>query len=160
MSSYTGFAEADRDELPSGGTSGDVLALDSQGQPDWFTPQFEEAHNDLAVSALTGVEYDAISLDLGAGVWEVEANIIFELAGATVTQMEAAISLVSETLPADNSVGYIGTQYTTTTVKDSLSLPKKRVTLSEAGTVYLVVRNTYSAGSVGALVSMSANKVG
>jgi len=99
------------------------------------------------------------SISLTAGDWDVEGSVNFTMAAATFTQTEAGISSTSATLPSDGSEVYSGLQGTTLTLKDSITLPRKRVSLASTTTVYLVAQAAFSAGTVSGYGAITARRV-
>lgn len=101
------------------------------------------------VSLTTTVVANVTTISLTAGDWDVEALCSFTETTATVSARVGGISSASATLPTDGSEGYCGVQSTLTSEINSITLPKKRVSLSGTTTIYLAVKATFSAGSCG-----------
>lgn len=112
-----------------------------------------------AVGLTTATAANIANIGLTAGDWDVEGSVHFAGSSATETQKSAGISTTTATIPTDGSEGYSGAQTTTTTTKDSITLSRKRLSLSGNTTVYLVGSATFSAGSVGAFGGISARRV-
>jgi hypothetical protein len=112
-----------------------------------------------AISLTTATAANVTSFSLTPGDWDVEGNINFSAASATVTGTQGGIAIVSATLPVDGSEVYSGVQVTLLSEKDSVSLPRKRISLAATTTVYLVAQSTFSAGTVTAFGQMSARRV-
>ncbi len=111
-----------------------------------------------AVSLSSTVASDVTSISLPAGDWDVEANVNFNLGSATLTTTVAGISLTTATIPTDGSEAYSGLQLTTTSALDSVTVSRKRVSVAVTTTVYLVAKQTFSAGTSGAFGSITARR--
>jgi hypothetical protein len=89
----------------------------------------------------------------------VEGNINFICNAATVTQKDGGLTSTSATIPTDGSEIEDGDQFVLVTAADSMTLPRKRFSLSGTTTVYLVAKATFSAGTVGAYGGITARRV-
>jgi hypothetical protein len=112
-----------------------------------------------AVSLTNNTASNITSISLTAGDWDVWANANFSGTSATVTQKEAGIGSTSATLPTDGTEVYSGEQTTTTTAIDSITLTKKRFSLSTTTTIYLVGKSNFSAGTMTGFGSLHARRV-
>lgn len=112
-----------------------------------------------AVSLTTATAANITSISLTAGDWDVEGNVNFSASTATVTGTSAGISSTSATLPADGTEAYSGVQVTLVSEVDSVTMPRKRISIAGTTTVYLVGKSTFSAGTVTAFGSISARRV-
>ena len=137
-------ATATNDNAPSGGQGEFVQTLVATGS---------------AVSLTTATPANICNVSLTAGDWDVEGNINFNDTSATLTATEAGISATSATLPTDGSEVYCGVQLTTTTAKNGITLPRKRISIASTTTVYLVGQQTFSAGTAAAFGQISARRV-
>lgn len=112
-----------------------------------------------AGSLTTATAANVTSISLTAGDWDVEGNVNVTLGTATLTAQAAGISTTSATLPTDGSEVYSGLQLTTTNAVDSITLPRKRISVASTTTVYLVGRATFSAGTAAAFGAITARRV-
>jgi hypothetical protein len=133
--------------------------------------------NDNAASGFVGEEIESLiaigsevnltsptpsnvtSISLTKGDWDVQGNVNYDAAGATDTLMSAGISTTSATVPTDGSECYSGFQFVTTTFKDSITLPRKRISIASTTTVYLVGQATFSAGTMKVFGGITARRV-
>ncbi len=112
-----------------------------------------------SVSALTStVAANLTSINLTAGDWDVEGNINYVMAGATVTQKEGGLSDAANTLPTDGTEVYDGAQFVTVTAIDGQALPLKRFSLSVNSTIYIVAKATFAAGTVNVFGGITARR--
>lgn len=111
----------------------------------------------------TATAANVLTLSLTPGDWEVSGNVNFTAASATTaagTLWEAGVSIVSATLPTDGTeVQKLSVALTTTSFKDSLVVPAKRISLTSNASVYLVAEGTFSAGTVGGYGHLHARRV-
>lgn len=112
-----------------------------------------------AVSLTTATAANVTSISLTAGDWDVQGIVNYSTSSATVTGESAGISSTSATLPTDGSEGYSGVQLITTSTTDSITLTRKRMSLSGTTTVYLIGKSTFSVGTVGAFGTINARRV-
>ncbi len=111
------------------------------------------------VSLSTNTVADVTSIALTAGDWDVEGNINLSFGSTTVTATQGALNTTATTLPTDGSEVYSGLLLTTTSDTQSITLPRKRVSLSTSGTVYMPIKVTFSAGTVAAFGGLTARRV-
>lgn len=111
----------------------------------------------VALTTATGA--NVTSLSLTAGDWDVSGNINFSASSATVTGTSGGITTTSATVPVDGTEVYSGVQVTLLSETDSVTIPRKRISIASTTTVYLVGKSTFSAGSVGAFGSITARRV-
>lgn len=111
----------------------------------------------VAFTASTPANVTSISLT--AGDWDVEGNLNMAGTTATVAGSTAGISIVSVTLPSDGSECYSGAIYTAATVIDSITLPRKRISIASTTSAYLVAGIGVSAGTVNAFGGITARRV-
>lgn len=112
-----------------------------------------------AVSLTTATAANITAFALTAGDWDVEGNINFSGTTATVTQVQGGISSTSVTLPTDGSEVFSDASITLFSGTDSVTLPRKRISISSTTTIYLVGKAIFSAGTVGGFGQMSARRV-
>ena len=112
-----------------------------------------------AISLTTATAANVTSIALTPGDWDVSGNINFADAAATVTATVGGIASSSATLPTDGTEVYSGTQLTVGTATDSVTMPKKRISISSNTTIYLVGKSTFSAGAVTAFGSITARRI-
>jgi hypothetical protein len=138
------FGTAFADNAAAGGIGEFVQALLASGS---------------ATSLTTATAKNITSISLTAGDWDVSGNINFSAGTATVTGTAGGISTMSATLPTDGSEVYSGVQVTLLSETDSVTLPRKRISIATTTTVYLVGRSTFSAGSVSGFGQINARRV-
>ncbi len=85
-----------------------------------------------AVSFTSPNARNVIQMPLAQGDWDVEANVNATAAGATQTAFAAGISLTTATLPTDGSEAYSGILSTTANFVQSVTLPRKRISIAAA----------------------------
>lgn len=112
-----------------------------------------------AVSLTTATPANVASIALTAGDWDVEASVNFDAAGATITDMVSGIDGTTATIPTDGSECYTGDQTTAATFKDSVAIPRKRVSLAAPASVFLVTQVTFTLGTVGVFGQINARRV-
>lgn len=83
-----------------------------------------------AVSLSNATDANVLSLALTTGVWDVEGNVNFAAGSATITALSAGLSTTSATVPTDGTEAFSGVRVTTTTINDSITLPRKQITLT------------------------------
>ncbi len=138
-----------------GTTTNDLAPAGTVGE--FFISSVTNA-NAVSIPMSTNV-VDATSLVLTAGDWDVEGNLNFKLTSVTDTVLTGGLNTTSATLPVDGSECSSGVRVTTTSIVDSVSLPRKRITLAAGGTVYMSGTATFSAGSAAVYGVMSARRV-
>jgi hypothetical protein len=111
------------------------------------------------LSLTTNTAGNITSISLTAGDWDVEGNANFTETTATASARTAGINTVSATLPTDGTECNCGVQSTLTSEKNSIALPRKRISLAGTTTVYLVAFATFSAGTVGVYGAITARRV-
>ncbi len=111
------------------------------------------------VALTTAIGANVASISLTAGDWDVVGNVNLSLAAATPTILQGAISETSATIPTDGSEVHSGTLGTAITVKDSIVLPRKRISIASTTTIYLVAKATFSAGGINSYGQISARRV-
>lgn len=121
-----------------------------------------------AVSHTTNVAVNVCSLVLPAGEWDVSATVDRDLEGTTATRYAAGISLTTGTMPSqvggsglgtDPAVVQFATFGTEVTGTYATVIPPVRVVLTEEDTLFLVVQDIFSAGTVGAFGTIRARRV-
>jgi len=111
-----------------------------------------------AVSLTTATGANVTSVSLTAGEWDVDGNVNFGASSATITAMAAAIHTTSATLPTDGSECSSGVRVTTTSITDTITLPRKRISISSPTTIYLVAKATFSAGTMTGYGTITARR--
>lgn len=111
-----------------------------------------------ATALTTATAKNVTSISLTAGDWDVSGNVNFAATTATVTGTSGGISSTSATVPTDGSEVFSGVQVTLVSENDSVTLPRKRFSLSGTTTVYLIAKSTFSAGSVSAFGQINARR--
>lgn len=112
-----------------------------------------------ATALTSATAKNVTSISLTAGDWDVSGNVNFSASGATVTGTSGGISSTSATVPTDGSEVFSGIQTSVVSENDSVTLPRKRFSLSSTTTVYLVAKSTFSFGSVSAFGQINARRV-
>lgn len=116
-----------------------------------------------AVALTTATPANVGSVSLTAGDWTLEGNINFTAASATVANGSlwvGSINVTSATISTDGAEVQLNPgASTTTSFKDGVSIPQKRVSLTATTTIYLVAEATFTAGTVGAYGKISARRV-
>ncbi len=112
-----------------------------------------------AVSFTTATAANVTSISLTAGDWDVEGNVNFSETTSTVTARTSGISTTSATLPTNGSEAYCGVQSTVTSETNTITLPRKRISLASTTTVYLVGSATFSAGTCAGFGTITARRV-
>jgi hypothetical protein len=111
------------------------------------------------ISLSNNTAANATSISLTAGDWDVDGQVSFTETASTVTARSAGISSTTATVPSDGSEAYCGVQSTVTSETNSISLVKKRFSLSGTTTIFLVGKASFSAGSCGIFGVISARRV-
>lgn len=116
-----------------------------------------------SVSITTATPKNVLSISLTAGDWNVDGNVNFTAAAATTAAgalWTAGINATSATIPTDGTeVPILVPAETTATYLNSITIPKKRISLTTTTTVYLVAEATFTAGTVGGYGKLSARRV-
>jgi hypothetical protein len=112
-----------------------------------------------AVSLTTATSANVTSISLTAGDWDVQGNVNFNETVSTVSARSAGINTTSATVPSDGSEAYCGVQSTLATETNSITLPRKRISVSSTTTVYLVGKATFSAGTCSEFGQINARRV-
>lgn len=112
-----------------------------------------------AVSFTTATSMNITSISLTAGDWDVNGQVNYTETVATVSARAASIGSTSATLATDGSEGYCGVQSTLVTEKNSIDLPRKRISVSGTTTVYLIASCTFAAGTAGGFGFINARRV-
>ncbi len=143
----------------------------TRAAPDWhangqFLSTTVAVGDGVAHTSNTAV--DVCSLALPAGEWDVSATVNRALTGVTATRYAAGISLTSATMPSqaggdglgtDPAVVQFATFGTTVTGSYSTPIPPVRVVLTEADTLYLVVQDLFSAGTMVTYGTLRARRI-
>lgn len=108
---------------------------------------------------VTATTTNVTSISLTAGDWDVEANVNFLGTTATLGGSSAGISTTSLTLPTDGTEIYSAAITTLLTATDSIIVPRKAVNVSSTTTVYLVAKQTFTAGTVKVFGSLTARRI-
>lgn len=111
-----------------------------------------------AVSLTTATTANVASISLTAGDWDVGGNVNFTETTSTVTARSAGLTSTSATVPTDGSEAFCGVQSTVTSETNSITLSRKRFSLSGTTTVYLVARATFSAGTCAGFGQITARR--
>jgi hypothetical protein len=115
------------------------------------------------VSLTTATPANVTSLSLTPGDWNLDGNINFTAAAATTADgalWVGAINTTTATVSTDGSEVQLNPGVnTTTSFKDSITIPMKRVLITTTTIVYLVVEATFTAGTVGAYGKLSARRI-
>lgn len=112
-----------------------------------------------AITFTTTVTSDVTSISLTAGDWDVEGNVNYGETASTVTARAAGITSTDATIPVDGSQANCGVQSVVTSEKNTITLPRKRFSLSGTTTIYLVANATFSAGTCVGFGTLTARRV-
>jgi len=122
-----------------------------------------------AVTTATALNLTASVISLTAGDWDVSGTIVFLAAATTsVTQLQAAISKTSATLPAADTVGvptageYINLLDMPATIPTgamTLVIPPTQVSIAATTSIYLVGKATFTVSTLTAYGSIVARRV-
>ena len=112
-----------------------------------------------SVSLSSTITSDVTSISLTPGNWKISGNVHFIETVATVTAREAGINTVTATLPTDGSEAYNGTQTTTTTTINTISLTDKYITVVSNTPIFISAQITFSAGSCQAFGNITACRI-
>lgn len=115
------------------------------------------------VSLTTATPANVASVVLTPGDWNVDGNINFTAASATVANGSlwvGGINTTSATIPTDGTEVQLNPgASTTTSFKDGVTIINKRVSVTTTTTVYLVAEVTFTAGTVGGYGKIAARRV-
>jgi hypothetical protein len=116
-----------------------------------------------AVALTTATAANVTSISLTPGDWDVDGNVNFTATSATTAAggvFSSAVSTTSATLSVDGTESNdLPGPLTTTSFKMSVTVPRKRLSLTTTTTVYLVGLASFSAGTVGGYGAISARRV-
>jgi hypothetical protein len=115
------------------------------------------------VSLTTVTPANIASVSLTPGDWDVDGNVNYVATSATTANGSlwvAAIDATSVTLPTDGTEVQLNPgANTTTSFKDGIVFPRKRISITTTTSVYLVTEVTFTAGTVGGYGMISARRV-
>lgn len=121
------------------------------------------------IATATATAKDFMSQILTAGDWDVRANCDYNLSGVTATIYSCGFSTTSGVMPSwagdglnigpDPLAQQAATFGTTITGAYSQNINPTRVTLSTPTTIFLVLKNTFSAGILTGFGTISARRV-
>jgi len=116
-----------------------------------------------AVSLVTATAKTVTSISLAAGTWDVSGVVDFSLAGTTsvlgASNYISGISTTTNTLGGQDTYLNRPLIVTTSTGTINSDAPRQRLTLASTTTVYLIAQATFSAGTVSAYGTITANRV-
>lgn len=112
-----------------------------------------------SVTLTTATGANVTSLSLTAGDWDCEGNVNYDETTASVTITQGGITSTSATIPTDGSEVHSGLQTAVVTDIDSVTVPRKRFSLSGTTTVYLVAKVTFAAGTVKAYGGLTCRRM-
>lgn len=112
-----------------------------------------------AVSFTTATAMNITTISVTAGDWDIEGNVNFNETSSTVSARSAGVTSTSATIPTDGSQGYCGVQSTVTSEINTITLPRKRVSVSGTTTIYLVGSATFAAGTCTGFGTITARRV-
>jgi hypothetical protein len=99
-------------------------------------------------SLTTGVTANATSINLSAGTWDISGTIVFNSASNTVIeQITAGVATVSATLGTPDTYQQLP-EALSGAAAFNLDAPLTRVTLANAGTVYLVAQAIFTTSTM------------
>jgi len=115
-----------------------------------------------AVALTTATNANVASITLTPGDWDVDGNINFTATNATVAAGAVVVGSVSTgslTLSTDGTESYdLPGALTTTSFKLSVTIPRKRLSITTTTVVYLVAQATFTAGTMGAYGALNARR--
>jgi hypothetical protein len=113
-----------------------------------------------AVSLATGTSSNITSISLSPGHWWISGgvNVIYG-AASTVTELAAAMSITSGSIPADGHERYSLNQIALASGTDSITLEGRRLVVSSTTTLYLEAAPSFSAGSATGYGSIQATRL-
>ena len=121
-----------------------------------------EVDSGAPVALTTATVASLGSVALTAGNWEVRAAAVFVGSGATVTQMESGVASNNNSISATSAKRYTGQMANFVTTSGNLAthqIGPYELQLSSAGTRYLNVAATFSAGTMTAYGVIEARRV-
>jgi hypothetical protein len=108
---------------------------------------FSEAST-TGTSLTNGVTANATSINLSAGTWDISGTVVFNSAASTVIeQITAGVATVSATLGTPDTYQQLP-EALSGTAAFNLDAPLTRVTLANAGTVYLVAQAIFNTSTM------------
>lgn len=113
-----------------------------------------------AVGLTTAIGANITSIGLTAGDWDIDFDAYYTLTGATLTQLEASVSLTTAAI--DTTPGRLAiSRESDTTLSATRHQPKgaTRLSIDEDTTVYLTTRGTFSAGTLAAYGVIRARRI-
>jgi len=116
-----------------------------------------------AVALTTATAKTVTSISLAAGTWDVSGVVDFSLAGTTsvlgASNYIAGINTTTNALGGQDTYLNRPLIVTTGTGTMATDTPTRRITLATTTTVYLIAQATFSAGTVAAYGTITANRV-
>jgi len=116
-----------------------------------------EVASAVSFSALTPVNITSIALT--PGDWDVEGQVTFYGASASITECHAEIGLTSATRAGDAYASSTSPLSTTAFSLDTATLCRRRISVAGNTTVYLIAETNFSAGSVTGYGFLNARRV-
>lgn len=120
-----------------------------------------------ATSLSTGTAKTVTSISIPPGTWDVVGAVGLTFTGATTTQMDAALSTTTNSLPASSTIcnpdtsGQVRMTYNSPlpSANDfSIAIPMVRISITSTTTMYLIAQVGFSAGSVTAYGMICARR--
>jgi len=114
------------------------------------------------VSLTTATPANITSITLSPGDWDVEGNV--SVSGTSVTtaagnNWAGSINTTSATISTDGTeANEIPGVLTTTSVKQSIGISRKRISVTTTTTVYLVAQTVFSAGTMVGYGNLTARR--
>lgn len=128
---------------------------------DGYVGQYIESYIAVgsAITLTTGVAVNITTISLTAGDWDVEGNINFNESSATMQARSGGITSTSATIPTDGKQCYDGANSTLLSELNTITVPRRRFSLSATTTIYLVTNVTFVAGSATAFGGLNARRI-
>lgn len=140
-----------------GTVAGDAAKAGAVGE---FVQSLVPVGSSVALTTATAANITSISLT--PGDWDVEANCNFNATSATTAAantFQASISSTSATHTTDGSESFeLPGTITTSSFKSSVSVSRKRYSLTTTTTLYLVATAVFSAGTVAGYGNFTARR--
>jgi hypothetical protein len=121
-----------------------------------YTSSLVASGSAVSLSNNTGANITSISLT--AGDWDVGGSVNFTETTSTVTGRSAGVTSTTATVPTDGSEAFCGVQSTVTSETNSITLSRKRFSLSATTTIYLVAKASFSAGTCAGFGQITARR--
>lgn len=150
-------------------TSGALLVKADLVYPEKSSKVVSNVLSSAPVALTTNIPANVTSIVLPTGTWKLTGNLGFNLTGATLTNAKGSFNTTSATLSGDadangtHASSLVSEPYNTVTLTDKIVMALNPTVIENiivptgrTTTVYLVAQATFSAGTVGAFGTLSA----